>query len=481
MRIFRLLSFSLVGVLSILSVFCAQGDDTIGAYRPSTWLHGVLLQSGPMIGHVGESSAAIWLRAKHGTTITAHAVQEGARFPAARIQDLESGFRIVHFAGLRPASRTEVVLELTREGFVPEKEQLSFRTSPVPARVGKVRLAFGSCAKISQFRVAPVFEAIADERPDFSIFLGDYVYFIVADGSDVHFRGTPTNGPVGDWNFYESMVARYLRTRNHPDLRRMQHTVPSYAVWDDHDFGPNNADSLFELKEESARAFIQVWANPSYGTAATPGIFSSFRHGPVEVFLMDDRYHKLSPQWNPVLTPETGRIWGEGQLRWLMDGLRASTAPVKLIANGTQFLSLSKAGEGHYQEARGERTALLEFLARERIGGVVFLTGDRHFSEAAEQAQPDGTLVVECMSSPLQQGQRVGPIDRPHPNQLWSMRGNSYGLVTIELPQEGKGSIRFEARDEHNQTPVVGGVTCATTWTIDRLSYETKKALKPRP
>ncbi len=472
MRVSSLLYLPLLGSLTVLFVSGVGADDTIGAYRPSTWLHGVLLQSGPMIGHVSESTAAVWLRTKQGTTITAQAVQGDARFPAARMQDLESGFRIVHFAGLRPAIATEVQLELTREGFAPEKEQLSFRTAPAPARVGKVRLAFGSCAKISQYKVAPVFEAIADERPDFSIFLGDYVYFIVADGSDVHFRGTPIIGPVGDWNFYESMVARWLRTRNHPDLRRMQHTVPCYAVWDDHDYGPNNADSLFELKEEAMRAFVQVWANPAYGTAITPGIFSSFRHGPVEVFLMDDRYHKLSAQRNPELTPETGRIWGEGQLRWLMKGLRASDAPVKVIANGTQFLSLSQSGEGHHQEARAERSALLEFLAREKIGGVVILSGDRHFSEAMQQAQPGGTLVVDCTSSPLQQGQTVGPIARPHPNQLWSMRGNSYGLVTIDLPREGEGSIRFEARDEHNQVPVVGGVPCATTWQLDQLSYE---------
>lgn len=462
-----------MGALTILSLSgtCVLGADVAGAYRPSTWLHGVLLQAGPMIGHVSDSAAAIWLRAKRGTVVTAQSFQDGVRVPASRVQDLENGFSIVHFVGLRPARPTEVVLELRREGFSDEKERLSFRTAQAPARLGKVRIAFGSCSKISQYGVAPVYEAIADERPDFSIFLGDNVYFIVADGSNVHFRGTPTTGPVGDWNFFESMVARYLRTRNHPDLRRMLRTIPSYAVWDDHDYGPDNADSLFELKEEAARAFVQVWANPSYGTAATPGIFSSFRHGPVEVFLMDDRFHKLSPLRNPELTPETGRIWGKEQLQWLMKGLRASDAAVKVIANGTQFLSQSQTGEGHFQEARGEQRTLLEFLAREKIGGVVILSGDRHFSEAMQQAQPGGALVVECTSSPLQQGQTVGSIDRPHPNQLWSMRGNSYGLLTIDLPREGEGTIGFEARDEHNRTVTIDGLTRATTWTLDQLGY----------
>ena len=132
MRVSSLLYLPLLGSLTVLFVSGVGADDTIGAYRPSTWLHGVLLQSGPMIGHVSESTAAVWLRTKQGTTITAQAVQGDARFPAARMQDLESGFRIVHFAGLRPAIATEVQLELTREGFAPEKEQLSFRPAPAP-------------------------------------------------------------------------------------------------------------------------------------------------------------------------------------------------------------------------------------------------------------------------------------------------------------------------------------------------------------
>jgi alkaline phosphatase D len=448
-----------------------SGAGPEGSYRPSTWLHGFLLQGGPMIGHVSDSTAMIWLRAKRGSVITARAHQAGESFLPARLQSLEGDCYIVHFSGLRAATPTEVAIELSRADAAPERERISFRTAPAPGRTGRVRVAFGSCSKISQFPSGAVFGAIAEEQPDFAVFVGDNVYFIVADGSDVHFRASPTKGPVGDWNFLESMVARHLRARTHPVLRQMYRSVPSYAVWDDHEFGPNNADSTFELKEEAARAFVQVWANPSYGTGGTPGIFSSFRHGPVEVFLLDNRYHKLTAASRPELTADTGRIWGEAQLAWLLAGLKASTAPVKLIANGTQVLSLHATGEGHYQEARGERRRLLEFLAREKIGGVVFLTGDRHFSEAMQHTQSDGKLVVECCSSPLNLGQKPGPTNRPHANQLWSMVGDSYGLVTIDLPNEGTGSVRFEARDARNQVYVIDGAARATTWTLEQLGY----------
>lgn len=48
---------------------------------------------------------------------------------------------------------------------------------------------------------------------------------------------------------------------------------------DDHDYGPNDSDGLEEGKEESLRAFQDVFANPSYGTPGHPGIHTTFGYG----------------------------------------------------------------------------------------------------------------------------------------------------------------------------------------------------------
>ena len=127
----------------------------------------------------------------------------------------------------------------------------------------------------------------------------------------------------------------------------------------------------FENKGHALRVFKQVWANPSYGTEAVPGIFSSFRRGAVEFFLMDGRYHKDVRNADQ----QEATIWGEDQLQWLFRGLLTSTAPVKVIANGTQFMDLGSTGEGHYPEARDEYQRILSFLSQNRIGGVIFLLG----------------------------------------------------------------------------------------------------------
>lgn len=429
-----------------------------------------LLQSGPMIGHVGAKEARIWIRLKQNAVVSASLRQGGRAFRPARMEALGEGFYVLHFQSLAPATETAVQLEVTRGGAAMETASLAFRTAPPPSPTGKVRIAFGSCSKVSQFRSGPIYQAVAEEKPDMMIFVGDNSYFIVGDGSDRHFE---TTGETGDWTSLEGMIQRHLITRNHPDLQAMFRSIPCYAVWDDHDYGPNNADRTFALKEEALLAFRRMWGNPAYGAAESPGIFSSFRHGPAEIFLMDNRYYKYSPLEHDDATPETGLIWGKAQLDWLLAKLKASTAPVKILANGTQILNKSKSGEGHYREAVGEMEQFLAFVKKHRIGGILFLTGDRHFSEAMQQRIPNGPLLVDCTSSPLQQNQKVGPLEKgsEHNNRLWAMRGNNFGLLTIDIAAEGKGNIAFETRDEKNQPCIVNGNPCRTVWPLQDLLF----------
>lgn len=450
--------------LSFLLLFLIGGMVTAQAKQSGP----KLVHAGPMIGHVTDTTASVWIRIKRGAQLEGIARQGNATHAITHWEDRGADCHVVGFTGLKPSTDTVVDLSLEREGSEPEEVSLEFKTYPEPADTGTVRLAFGSCSKISQYPKGPIYQAITDEAPEAMIFLGDNAYFIVADGSERHFG---TTGDFGDWSFPDSMRARHLLTRVHPDLQPLLRRVSSYGIWDDHDYGPNNADRTFELKEEALRVFKQMWANPSWGLPDTPGIFSSFRCGPAEVFLMDDRYYKYSPQAHKDVTPQSGEIWGQRQLDWLLEGLKKSTAPVKVVANGTQVITRDDRGEGHSQEARGEQSRLLEFLAEHEIGGVIFLSGDRHSSEAMQQAQPDGTLVVEATSSPLQQDQPIGPFSRTHPNMIWSMHGNNFGLLTIEVEEEATGSITFETRDESNVTPTVEGTLCRTTWTLDQLNY----------
>jgi phosphodiesterase/alkaline phosphatase D-like protein len=203
------------------------------------------------------------------------------------------------------------------------------------------------------------------------------------------------------------------------------------------------------------------------------------------VFLMDDRYHKyVRTRHHPTVPESECVIWGDEQLRWLCAGLARSRAPVKLIVNGTQFLSRAKKSEGHFREARVEYQKLLDYLEDHEIGGVVFLTGDRHHTEMMSLRREGCPTILEFTSSPLAWGQKIGPLPRAvvsgtsqpkkqpkkQPRMHWQLRGDSYGLITIDIPVDGDARITCEVRDQNNTVPIVTGIPCRTTWSLKELN-----------
>src|SRR5690606_3303866 len=75
-----------------------------------------LLQAGPMIGHVSDSSGVVWLRTKMGAAVSAVARQGDEHFHPSRIEDLSLGFQRIHFTGLAPDTLTEIELHINRTG-----------------------------------------------------------------------------------------------------------------------------------------------------------------------------------------------------------------------------------------------------------------------------------------------------------------------------------------------------------------------------
>jgi alkaline phosphatase D len=96
----------------------------------------------------------------------------------------------------------------------------------------------------------------------------------------------------------------------------------------------------------------------------------------VDLFLLDERqYRTVDDSGNPV------RILGERQMQWLIDGLKASPAQWKIVANQVQIAPLD-FGSGESQDSWGgypeSRVRLLGEIERAAIPNVVFVTGDSH-------------------------------------------------------------------------------------------------------
>jgi alkaline phosphatase D len=201
----------------------------------------------------------------------------------------------VHTAqGLQPSTTYyyRMLIDGARDRIAP----VPFHTRTAPAGAASFRVAYGSCARIQVDGVQPIFSAIALNEPDLFFWLGDNIY---ADTLE------PT-----------AMADLYRRQRAVETLRPLIGTTPQLAIWDDHDFGYNEADSTNPAREESLRVFNRYWANPSAGTPGTPGIFFQYAYGGVDFFFLDGRYHR-APRSAPDGPSRT--MLGEGQKQWLKE------------------------------------------------------------------------------------------------------------------------------------------------------------------
>ena len=257
------------------------------------------------------------------------------------------------------------------------------------------KLALGSCAYVNEAaydrpgrayggppEAAAIYDSIARQQPDAMLWAGDNVYYREADQDSV-----------------SGMRQRWRYDRSQASLQRLLRTGHHFAIWDDHDYGPNNSNASFVLKGEALNLFKRYYANPSWGLPELPGVFSNFNFNDAEFFLTDNRYYR-DHDW---LQADDRAMLGAAQLRWLKNALLASTAPVKLVVVGSQVTNDLNRRESWDKFPR-ERDDFLKFLADHRINGVVLLSGDRHFTELLRTERPGSYPLYELTCSPLTSG-----------------------------------------------------------------------------
>ena len=351
------------------------------------------ITAGPMLGHITTMDAKIWVQVANDDIIYCYYYPyDSMKFKATIKRELyikptaENWFTAeFHLQNLNPNTKYKYHIEQKSGGVAGW-----FTTLPDlnKADLPEIRFAFGSCTYINEEKsnpkefgepLVPIIQSIKRENPNFMLWLGDNVYL-----------------RKGDWNSKTGIYNRYTNFKSRAELKEFWKMMPHYAIWDDHDFGPNDADRSFINKDLTLQAFKDFWANPSYGINNKPGITTSFVYQDLEFFLLDNRYYR-SP--NERKTGER-EILGKEQIEWLIDALVNSKANFKFVVVGGQVLSDAAVYENHatYPE---ERNFLLELIEKEEIKNIVFLTGDRHKTELSELQFKNGTTLYDFTSSPL--------------------------------------------------------------------------------
>lgn len=147
------------------------------------------------------------------------------------------------------------------------------------------------------------------------------------------------------------------------------------------------------------------------------GVYTPFRRGPVEVFLLDPRwFSRTEPSWaDPSQTTGIGRV----QWEWFRTALSESTATFKAIATGMIWDDKKNSESDDWHTYAHEREAIFDFIAAERIPGCFLMGGDIHVSRALNYGPRVGYDLWQFIVSPLHDS-TIPSLNVPHPDLVHS-------------------------------------------------------------
>lgn len=302
------------------------------------------------------------------------------------------------------------------------------------------RIAFGSCCH--QDEDQRIWEAIHAWRPELMVMGGDNVY---GDSRSAALR---------------ELRAAYEKADANPGFARMKRDVPMLAIWDDHDYGRNDAGAEFPWKQESKDLFCGFWRVAGHDPRRRrEGLYHAEIFGPpgrrTQIVLLDTRWFRsklrrtdrFGAPGRERYVPDddaTKTMLGDAQWTWLEEQLRRP-AELRLIVSSIQVLA-----DGHGWERWGnlprERARLLGLVAATRASGVVFLSGDRHLGAFYRHDAGAAYPLHEMTSSGLTKSYRS---DEPGPNRLGEILGEiNFGTVGIDW---SAGRIELALRDHRGE------------------------------
>ena len=386
-----------------------------------------LLQSGPMVGYSTMKEVVLWVQTKDHAHVQieywakddpktiritdSYSTDKKNAYTAHLIADqLEPG----HHYGYRLLINDVIVERPYRLEF-QSQPLWQYRTDPPD-----FKFVAGSCLYVNESkydrpgepygRHFNILDAIYKEKADFMMWLGDNIYLREVD-----------------WNSHTGIYHRYTHMRSLAALQPLLGSMHHYAIWDDHDYGPNDSDRSYWGKKITEQAFKDFWANPNYDLVDQGGITGTFTWADCQFFLLDNRYHRTK-------TGHKEQILGDRQVQWLIDALRYSKAQFKFICVGGQFLSDVKRFENHANYEK-EREKIIYLLDQYNIHGVVFLTGDRHSSEITRMQTEKGNVFYDITSSALT-SKTYDNSKEPNSMRLSGsmVSVNNYALISVSGP-----------------------------------------------
>lgn len=245
-----------------------------------------------------------------------------------------------------------------------------------------VRIGFGSCGK--EDKPQPIWGAVNAEGLDAFVFLGDNIYADTLDPKVIE--------------------KKYQRLNEIPGFKRLRESTPVYAIWDDHDYGQNDAGIENPIKHESRKIMLDFWQETKKSPRYTQegGIYTAYYLGEgderIQILLPDLRWNRTSlNELDParqafrfaqnmgpydVQFKEHAEFLGEAQWQWLEDELQ-KPAKIRILGSSLQLLA-DFTGWESWANFPKDKQRLFEIVKRHKVEGLLIISGDTHWAEISE-------------------------------------------------------------------------------------------------
>ena len=250
-----------------------------------------------------------------------------------------------------------------------------FRTAPLKPRPVSFVVSADTLADRKPFRL---FDVMLERKPEFFAHLGDTIY------SD-----RPKSGLIA--KTLPQYRQKHADVRADPHLQRFIASVPTFAIWDDHEV-EDNFDRDHPRIPIGRQAFREWYP---IRTQDPQQLYRRFAWGPLaDFFMLDTRQYRSS--WKMGADDPAKTMLGTAQKAWLLRELSASKAPFKILLSPSPFNGASQTDT--WAGFKAERAEIDRFVQEKNLRHVLVLSGDWHM---ALDFSRRGTSLDEVVVGPI--------------------------------------------------------------------------------
>ena len=309
-------------------------------------------------------------------------------------------------------------------------------------------IAFGSC--VHQDRPQPIWGQVLAANPDVFVFLGDNIY--------------------GDSDDPAVLQSRYDQLGQVDGFQRLREQAKVVAIWDDHDYGQNDAGLEYVSKEASRQIMLDFWEEPADSERRTrdDGIYTSYTFGEtgqrVQLILLDLRWNRTSlvsvsdsaqaaartaADMGPyeVSLAAGASMLGQTQWAWFEQQLQ-EPADLRIIGSSIQLLA-DFTGWESWANFPADRQRFFEALQSAPQVPTMIISGDTHWSEVSriDDVGLPWPLVDVTSSGLTEEWYAISP-NRHRVGEAFAQA--NFGLLTIDWRGE-KPQVNVQIRDVDGQ------------------------------